>query len=187
MISNTPPLPIVVLISGNGSNLQAIIDAINNASLNAKIQAVISNQPDAYGLQRAQQAGITTEVLQHEDFPDRDSYDLALQTIVDQFQPKLVVLAGFMRILTKAFVSHYEGKLLNIHPSLLPKYRGLNTHQRALEADEKEHGATVHFVTHELDGGPAILQARVRVNPEDSAETLAKRVLEQEHKIYPKI
>ena len=124
-------------------------------------------------------------MLQHEDFPDRDSYDLALQTIVDLFQPKLVVLAGFMRILTKAFVSHYEGRLLNIHPSLLPKYRGLNTHQRALEADEKEHGATVHFVTHELDGGPAILQARVRVNPEDSAETLAKRVLEQEHKIYP--
>lgn len=177
-------LPIVVLISGSGSNLQSIIDA-SQRDLPVDIRAVISNRPDAYGLTRASEAGIATEVLENGHFADRESYDAALRELIDSYQPELVVLAGFMRILSDGFVRHYEGRMLNIHPSLLPKYRGLHTHARALEAGDKVAGCTVHFVTAELDAGPIILQARVPVLDGDTPETLAARVLEQEHKIYP--
>jgi phosphoribosylglycinamide formyltransferase-1 len=179
------PLGIVVLISGNGSNLQAIIDAIREQQLPVEIRAVISNQPDAYGLVRARRAGIPTEVLDHRNFASREDYDRALQALIDKYQPELVVLAGFMRILTADFVQHYQGRMLNIHPSLLPKYQGLNTHQRVLDAGDSLHGVSVHFVTPELDGGPLILQAEVPVHPGDTAEDLAKRVHQQEHIIYP--
>lgn len=174
-------LPIVVLISGSGSNLQSIIDA----QLPVEIRAVISNRADAYGLTRAEQAGIPTEVLDHKAFPDRESYDAALQALIDSYGPQLVVLAGFMRILSDGFVRHYEGRMMNIHPSLLPKYRGLNTHARAIEAGDTEAGCTVHFVTPELDAGPPIIQVRVPILEGDTPETLAARVLEQEHRIYP--
>jgi phosphoribosylglycinamide formyltransferase-1 len=177
-------LPIVVLISGSGSNLQSIIDAARE-DLPVTIRAVISNKADAYGLTRAREAGIATEVLDHKQFEDRESYDAALQQLIDSYQPGLVVLAGFMRILSDGFVRHYEGRMMNIHPSLLPKYRGLNTHARAIAAGDSEAGCTVHFVTPELDAGPPILQARVPVHPDDSPENLAARVLEQEHRIYP--
>ena len=182
--SSPPKLPIVVLISGNGSNLQAIIDA-SRQQLPIDIRAVISNRGDAYGLQRAQRAGIPAVVVNNGDFNSREDYDHVLQQKIDAFQPQLVVLAGFMRILSDNFVNHFQGKLINIHPSLLPKFRGLNTHQRALDAHETEHGATVHFVTPELDGGPAILQAKVPVMPGDDAKLLAQRVLQTEHQIYP--
>ena len=174
-------LPIVVLISGSGSNLQSIIDA----DLPIEIRAVISNRADAYGLTRAKQAGIATAVLDHKAFPDRESYDAALQELIDSFGPKLLVLAGFMRILSDGFVRHYEGRMMNIHPSLLPKYRGLNTHARAIEAGDREAGCSVHLVTPELDAGPIIAQARVPIHEDDTPETLAARVLEQEHRIYP--
>jgi len=179
------PLPVVVLISGSGTNLQALIDGQLAGSLAIDIRAVISNRGDAFGLQRAQRAGLTAQVLNHRDFPTREAYDAELLALIDGFAPGLVVLAGFMRILTPAFVKHFHGRLFNIHPSLLPKFPGLHTHQRAIDAGEREHGATVHFVTEELDGGPAVLQARVPVLPGDDAETLAARVLEQEHRIYP--
>ncbi|WP_455207966.1 phosphoribosylglycinamide formyltransferase [Kaarinaea lacus] len=177
-------MPIVALISGNGSNLQAIIDAIQHG-LPAEIRAVISNRKDAYGLTRAKKAGIPTEVLPVNDHTSREDYDYALQGMIDKYQPQLVVLAGFMRILSDDFVNHYSGKLINVHPSLLPKYRGLNTHQRAIEGNETLHGATVHFVTPELDGGPPIVQVKVPVLANDTAATLANRVLQQEHYIYP--
>ena len=177
-------LPLVVLISGSGSNLQAIIDAVA-ADLPVEIRAVISNRPGVLGLTRAEQAGITTRVLNHQAFPDRETYDRDLMSLIDSYQPGLVVLAGFMRILTPTFVRHYAGRLFNIHPSLLPKFRGLHTHQRALDEGESLHGASVHFVTEELDGGPLIVQAHVRVLPEDSAKQLAARVLSREHQIYP--
>lgn len=177
-------LPIVVLISGSGSNLQSIIDA-SQQDLPVEIRAVISNKADAYGLTRAKLAGIPTAVLDHKGYPDRDSYDAALRDLIDGYAPELVVLAGFMRILSDDFVRHYEGRMMNIHPSLLPKYRGLNTHARAIEAGDREAGCTVHFVTPELDAGPAILQARVPIEEGDTAESLAARVLEQEHRIYP--
>ena len=180
-------LPVVVLISGNGSNLQAIIDAQQSENLPLDIRAVISNRANVHGLQRAQQAGITTHVIAHQDYASREAFDQALQQVIDQYQPGLVILAGFMRILTEAFVRHYEGRLLNIHPSLLPKFQGLHTHQRALDAGESEHGATVHFVTHELDGGPAILQARVTVAAGETTQQLAQRVLLYEHRIYPQV
>jgi phosphoribosylglycinamide formyltransferase-1 len=174
-------LPIVVLISGSGSNLQSIIDA----ELPITIRAVISNRADAYGLTRAEQAGIPTAVLDHKAYPDRESYDAALQELIDSYQPGLLVLAGFMRILSDGFVRHYEGRMMNIHPSLLPKYRGLNTHARAIEAGDAEAGCSVHFVTPELDSGPLIAQARVPIREDDTPESLAARVLEQEHLIYP--
>ena len=172
---------IVVLISGSGSNLQAIIDA----KLPIQIRAVISNKADAFGLQRAQQAGIPTEVIDHREYADRTSFDAALQQRIDRYRPNLVVLAGFMRILTDGFVEHYLGRMINIHPSLLPKYRGTNTHARAIEAGDSEAGCSVHWVTPELDAGPVILQAKVPIHPGDNADTLAARVLEQEHQIYP--
>lgn len=186
--SNKPtPLPLVVLISGSGSNLQALIDHQRGGALPIDIRAVISNVPGVRGLERARAAGISAAELNHRQFGDRAAFDTALLALIDSFAPKLVVLAGFMRILTPVFVRHYLGKLLNIHPSLLPKYPGLHTHERALAAGDNEHGATVHFVTEELDGGPGILQARVPVLADDTAEQLAARVLEQEHVIYPRV
>ncbi len=179
------PLPIVVLISGGGSNLQAIIDAVEQQHLPVEIRAVISNCANAYGLQRARNHGIETQVIDHREFADRESFDLALQQTIDSYAPELVVLAGFMRILTPEFVAHYQGRLFNIHPSLLPEYRGLHTHRRALEANDTRHGASVHFVTSDLDGGPVIIQAEVPVLAGDDPDTLAARVLVQEHKIYP--
>lgn len=175
----------VVLISGSGSNLQALIDACANADYPAEVVAVISNRADVYGLTRAQNHGIPTEVLDHRRFDSREAFDVALQQLIDSYTPDLVVLAGFMRILTSEFVTHYLGRMLNIHPSLLPLYPGLHTHRRALEAGDANHGATVHFVTPELDGGPAVVQATVPVEAGDTEEILAKRVLTKEHVIYP--
>ena len=176
---------IVVLISGSGTNLQAIIDASKADNYPGSIVGVISNKSDAYGLTRAKNANIATVALSHKDFDSRESYDQALISKIDQFSPDVIVLAGFMRILSPAFVQYYQGKLLNIHPSLLPKYQGLNTHQRAIDAGDKEHGVSVHFVTEELDGGPVILQAKVPVFNGDTSDDLAARVHEQEHRIYP--
>ncbi len=183
-MSDSKTCNIVVLISGSGSNLQAIIDALASHS-NARICAVVSNRADAYGLVRAQQAGIAQHVLNHKDFIDRLAFDTALMEVIDQHQPDLVVLAGFMRILTPEFTRHYAQRLLNIHPSLLPKHKGLNTHQRALEAGDSEHGCSVHFVTEELDGGPVVIQAALPIQAHDSAEQLAEKVHALEHKIYP--
>lgn len=179
------PCKFVVLISGYGSNLQAIIDACEHKIINGQVIAVISHRPDIPGLQRAEQAGITTETLDHTKFPDRKIFDQVLKKLINSFSPDAVLLAGFMRILTTEFVQHYAGKMLNIHPSRLPKFRGLHTHQRALEAGEKEHGASVHFVTDELDGGPIILQSLLKIKPEHTSESLAADVLKQEHVIYP--
>lgn len=176
-------LRVVVLLSGSGSNLQAIIDQRDEMSI--EICAVVSNKADAYGLERAERVGITTRILDHKAFADRDSYDRALLQLVDGFNPGLVVMAGFMRILTAAFVNHFHGRMLNIHPSLLPKFRGLHTHQRALDEGETTHGVSIHFVTEELDGGPLIAQAQVLVKPDDDAETLGARVLKREHRLYP--
>ena len=180
------PIRLVVLISGNGSNLQAIIDNIANKNLPAQIVAVISNKADAYGLERANKAGIPQHILSHKDFTDRQQYDLALKNLIDNYQPNLIILAGFMRILSNEFVEHYLHKMMNVHPSLLPKHKGLNTHQRAIDAGDEEHGCSVHFVTPELDDGPVILQAKVKIKNDDTAETLAERVHKQEHIIYPK-
>ena len=176
---------VVVLLSGTGSNLQALIDSTRTGNSPVRIAAVISNRSDAYGLQRARDAGIDTRSLDHKAFDGREAFDSALIELIDAFNPKLVVLAGFMRILSADFVRHYEGRLLNIHPSLLPKYKGMHTHQRALDADDSEHGCSVHFVTEELDGGPLVVQAVVPVESGDSAQTLAQRVHTQEHRIYP--
>lgn len=184
MPSNSPTR-VVVLISGSGSNLQALIDAQQESSFSGEIVAVVSNRPDAFGLERAQQAGIATAVVDHKAHSERAEFDQALLETIDTFQADLIVLAGFMRILTPAFTQHYEGKMLNIHPSLLPKYQGLHTHKRAIEAGDSHHGVTVHFVTAELDGGPAVIQAKLPIMSTDSPESLAKRVQIQEHSIYP--
>jgi phosphoribosylglycinamide formyltransferase-1 len=178
-------LPLVVLISGRGSNLQAILDGARDGALPIDIRAVISNRPGAPGLERARQAGVQALTLDHKGFSERRDFDTALRRTIDALVPGLVILAGFMRVLGEDFVIHYGGRLLNIHPSLLPKYRGLHTHERALIDGEREHGASVHFVTPELDSGPVIIQARVPVLPDDDPDTLAARVLEQEHQIYP--
>jgi phosphoribosylglycinamide formyltransferase-1 len=175
-----------VLVSGRGSNLQAIIDAAAHGELPADIRAVISSEPGAPALARARTAGIATHVISHRDFPAREQFDQALIQRIDAYQPQLVVLAGFMRILGKSFIDHYTGRLINIHPSLLPAFPGLNTHARVLQSGESHHGASVHFVTHEVDGGPIIIQAAVPVLPDDVPETLAERVLMEEHRIYPK-
>jgi phosphoribosylglycinamide formyltransferase-1 len=177
---------LVILISGRGSNLQAILDGARNGELPVDIRAVISNRSGAYGLERARQAGVEALTLDHKTFSNRDEFEAALRETIDGYGADLVILAGFMRVLSADFVEHYQGRILNIHPSLLPKFRGLKTHERALEAGEREHGASVHFVTPELDSGPVIIQARVPVFPGDDPETLAARVLEQEHRIYPK-
>jgi len=176
---------VVVLLSGSGSNLQALIDSCRSEDSPVRIRAVVSNRADAYGLQRAAAAGIDTAVLDHTGFDGREAFDAALMARIDGFAPDLVVLAGFMRILSGGFVRHYQGRLLNIHPSLLPKYKGLHTHRRALEAGDAEHGCSVHFVTEELDGGPLVVQAVVPVKSDDTAESLAQRVHHQEHLIYP--
>jgi phosphoribosylglycinamide formyltransferase-1 len=183
MNSGNPPMPVVALISGRGSNLQAIIAQAD--AIGIRIAAVISNVADAQGLRCAADAGIPVEVVNHQDYPDREHYDQALSARIDYYQPQLVILAGFMRILSAGFVKHYRGRLLNIHPSLLPDYRGLNTHQRVIQAGEREHGCTVHFVTEELDGGPTVVQRRVAINANDDAQSLSARVLQQEHQIYP--
>lgn len=183
----TPASPrIVVLVSGGGTNLQALIDAESRDQLGGTIAAVISNKPGAGGLARAERAGIETLVVNHRDYPERAAFDEALKAAIDGYEPNLVVLAGFMRILTDDFVHHYRGRMLNIHPSLLPAYPGLHTHRRVLESGDSEHGATVHFVTEELDGGPPVIQGKVPVLADDTPETLAERVLSQEHRIYPR-
>jgi len=176
---------LLVLISGGGSNLQSFIDACEEGSLQAEVVAVISNKAGVKGLDRAAAAGIPNIVVDHRAFDSRDSFDQNLGDMIDSFAPDLVVLAGFMRILTPGFVNRFLGRLINIHPSLLPAYPGLHTHQRAIDAGDQQAGATVHFVTPELDGGPSVLQAQVPVLPDDSAETLAQRVLGFEHQIYP--
>ncbi|WP_272521663.1 phosphoribosylglycinamide formyltransferase [Providencia sp. PROV202] len=178
---------IVVLISGSGSNLQSIIDACQRHEIDGQIVAVISNKSDAYGLVRAQEAGIPALCVSSKAFTDRQAYDAALLDAIEQYQPDLVVLAGFMRILTPEFVKHFTGKMLNIHPSLLPKYPGLHTHRRALENGDSEHGTSVHFVTEELDGGPIILQGYVPILPQDTEDDLVERVKLQEHLIYPQV
>ncbi|NUY56572.1 phosphoribosylglycinamide formyltransferase [Salinivibrio sp. MA351] len=175
---------IVVLISGSGSNLQALIDQFHQGH-QARIVAVIANKANVYGLTRAEQADIPAQVVANTAYASREDYDAALVRAIDVHQPDLVVLAGFMRILTPGFVSHYAGRMLNIHPSLLPKYTGLHTHQRAIDAGDKEHGTSVHFVTEELDGGPVILQARVPIFADDEIDSVAARVQQQEHRIYP--
>ncbi|GKW23380.1 phosphoribosylglycinamide formyltransferase [Pectobacterium polonicum] len=178
---------IVVLISGHGSNLQALIDACKNGRLKGKIVAVFSNNAEAYGLERAQNADIPTCALNPEDFADRAAFDAALANEIEQYEPALVVLAGYMRILSPEFVAQFAGKMLNIHPSLLPKYPGLHTHRKALENGDREHGTSVHFVTDELDGGPLILQAKVPVFSDDTEESLSERVKTHEHTIYPMV
>jgi phosphoribosylglycinamide formyltransferase-1 len=176
---------IVILISGRGSNMEAIVRALETECWPARIAAVISNKPDARGLEFAQAHGIPTAVVANKEFASREAFDAALQETIDGFAPDLVVLAGFMRILTAPFVEHYAGRMMNIHPSLLPLFPGLHTHRQALEAGVLEHGATVHFVTDELDHGPSVLQARIEVLPGDTEESLALRLLEKEHQIYP--
>ncbi len=177
-------VPAVVLISGSGSNLQALLDAAAD-DLPLDVRAVISNRPEAYGLQRATRACVPGRVLDHTRFPDRPAFEAALGELIDGFAPTLVLLAGFMRILTAEFVARYAGRMVNIHPALLPAYPGLHTHRRCLEAGDAEHGASIHFVTAEVDGGPVFMQARVPVEAGDDAETLAARVLAQEHRLYP--
>ena len=184
---STPNLNIVVLISGSGSNLQAIINAVTAGQLHANINAVISNRPNVKGLERALSANIPALTLDHKQFDSREAFDQQLIQEIDQHQPDLIILAGFMRILTDDFVKHYNGKMLNIHPSLLPDFRGLNTHQRALDAGVEQHGVTVHYVSNELDGGPLVLQAVIDVNENDTAESLQQRVHQQEHIIYPMV
>ncbi len=176
---------LVVLISGSGSNLQAIIDAVDDRRIPGEIIAVISNRPGVKGLERAKKAGIPAITLDHTGYADRAAFDRALQQQLETLDPDLVILAGFMRILPESLVNRFHGKMLNIHPSLLPKYRGLHTHRRALENGDAQHGVSVHFVTPELDGGPVIIQAHVDVAPDHTEETLAADVLKREHRIYP--
>lgn len=191
-------LRLVVLISGSGSNLQAILDACGQGHgqspaappakvLNARVVGVLSNRQDAYGLTRAASAGVATAVLAHTDYADREAFDAAMAKVIDAWQPDVVVLAGFMRILSAGFVTRYAGRLLNIHPSLLPRHKGLHTHQRALEAGDREHGCSVHYVTPELDGGPVVAQGVLDILAEDTPETLAARVHELEHRAYPAV
>ncbi|PWG61076.1 phosphoribosylglycinamide formyltransferase [Sediminicurvatus halobius] len=178
-------LPVVVLISGNGSNLQALIDAERAGELPVELRAVVSSRGGAYGLERAAAAGIPTAVLRPKDYPDRERYDAALRDCLDRLNPGLVVLAGFMRILGDRFVAAFEGRLVNIHPSLLPAFRGLHTHERALAAGVAEHGCSVHYVIPELDAGPVIAQAAVAVEPDDTPQTLQQKVQAEEHRLYP--
>ncbi|AUU11453.1 phosphoribosylglycinamide formyltransferase [Serratia marcescens] len=176
---------IVVLVSGQGSNLQALIDACQQGRIAAEIVAVFSNKAQAYGLQRAEAAGIATQALDAKAYADRTAFDAALADAIDQHQPDLVVLAGYMRILSPQFVQRYAGRMLNIHPSLLPKYPGLHTHRQAIDNGDSEHGTSVHFVTEQLDGGPVILQAKVPIFADDEEDDVVERVQTQEHTIYP--
>ncbi|MGX9695967.1 phosphoribosylglycinamide formyltransferase [Janthinobacterium lividum] len=177
---------IVILISGRGSNMEAVVRAAQAEQWPARIAAVISNRADAQGLVFAAEHGIATAVVSNKDYASREQFDAALQAVIDGFAPDLVVLAGFMRILTPPFVEHYAGRMLNIHPSLLPLFPGMATHRQALEAGVTEHGATVHFVTAELDHGPAVASAKVLVLPGDTEESLSARVLVEEHLLYPR-
>lgn len=184
---NIDTFPIVVLISGNGSNLQAIIDAIDNKMWAIDIKAVLSNKANAAGLEKAAAANIPTHIISHADFPVRESFDAEMINIISQYKPKLIVLAGFMRILSPHFVQHYAGKMINIHPSLLPKHKGLNTHQRAIDEHDEKHGCTVHFVTEDLDSGAIIAQMECEIDKEDTAESLQHKVHKLEHRLLPEI
>jgi phosphoribosylglycinamide formyltransferase-1 len=184
-VSGGDKIRLVVLISGRGSNLQAILDQASSGELPVEVAAVISNRPGVHGLERARRAGVPALELDHKLFADRPEFEAALIDLIDHYRPDLVILAGFMRVLTPGFTEHYQGRIFNIHPSLLPKFRGLHTHERAIAAGETVHGASIHFVTAELDGGPVIVQARVPVLPDDDPDTLAARVLEREHRLYP--
>jgi len=175
----------VVLISGNGSNLQSIID--NAKSIDLTICCVFSNKMDAFGLKRAAKVGIPCVALDETLFDSKLGFDQEIMKVIDNYQAEVIILAGYMRILSADFVSKYSGKILNIHPSLLPKFPGLNTHQRAIDASEKKHGASVHFVTEEIDGGPVIAQQSVNIDSTDNSQTLAKKVLEKEHVLYPQV
>jgi len=186
-MANVQEKNIVVLISGSGTNLQAIIDACENGQINGNVVAVISNKRDVKGLLRAQNHDIPAITLEHSNYESREAFDEALAECIDEYKPDLVVLAGFMRILSTAFVEHFSGKMLNIHPSLLPKYPGLNTHKRAIENGDALHGVSVHFVTAELDGGPVVLQSQVEVELDDTVESLASKVAQKEWIIYPTV
>ncbi|MGH8501316.1 MAG: phosphoribosylglycinamide formyltransferase [Gammaproteobacteria bacterium] len=179
-------LSIVVLVSGRGSNLQSLIDAQQRGEIRGAIRAVVSNRADAFALIRAREAGIATQVVDHKALPDRSSYDQELMARIEVYQPGLIAMAGFMRILSAEFITRFAGRMLNIHPSLLPEFRGLHTHRRALASRVAYHGCSVHFVTNEVDAGPVVIQARVRVEPGDDPDTLAARVLRREHVIYPR-
>ena len=176
---------LVVLASGNGSNFQAIIDACENGRLNAEIVLLVVNRPGAYALERAKEHGIPSRLIDHKAYPDRESFDAAMSEAIDAVRPDWIIMAGFMRILTDGFVEHFRGRLVNIHPSLLPKYPGMNTHARALEAGDYQHGATVHFVTPTVDAGPPIVQGRLEISADDDVETLKQRIHGIEHRIYP--
>lgn len=178
--------PIVVLISGNGSNLQAMIDAISQG-LDIDIRAVISNHAGAFGLERAKRANIPTHVIDHQQFAHRAEFETALCTQIDAYQPQLLALAGFMRRLSAKFVQHYAGRIINIHPSLLPKYPGLDTHRRVLQAQETVHGVTIHYVTAEVDAGPIICQQRLTIYPDDTEISLQQRIHQLEHQLYPQV
>ena len=187
MAGPSAPLPVVVLVSGYGSNLQAILDRAATGAIPVAVRAVVSDRPQAQALERARAAGIAVETVTAAEHPDRQEYDASLMRAVDRHAPALVALAGFMRILSPAFVRRYEGRLLNVHPSLLPKYRGLHTHRRALEAGDRVHGCSVHFVSEELDGGAVVAQAEVPVRPGDDEMSLRSRVQQQEHRLYPDV
>lgn len=175
----------VILISGSGSNLQAFIDQVDSGDLELDIRLVVSNKAEAYGLERATNANIDTACINHRDYDSRLAFDQALMQCIDQVQPDIIILAGFMRILTPEFVNHYQGRLVNIHPSLLPKYPGVDTHQRAIDAGDQWHGASIHFVVPEVDAGPVILQGRLAINENDTADSLQQRIHKIEHKLYP--
>ena len=179
-------LPILVLISGNGSNLKAIIKAIRTG-LAAEIRAVISNQKDAHGIELAKQVGIPTNIISHGDYPSRTEFETDLQKMIDHYHPRLIVLSGFMRKLGEDFVAYYQGRMINIHPSLLPKYTGLNTHERVLATGDLEHGVSIHYVTKDLDGGPIICQAGLFITKRDTPKTLSQRIHTIEHILYPKV
>lgn len=187
MTGRKAPLPLVVLVSGHGSNLQAILDRATAGVLPVEVRAVLSDRPDSGALRRARAAGVPTESVTPAEYPDKVAYDDALICAVDRYAPELVVLAGFMRILGPGFVRRHLGRMLNVHPSLLPKHRGLHTHRRALEAGDPVHGCSVHFVTQELDGGPVIAQAEVPVLPGDDEAMLRSRVQGREHRLYPEV
>ncbi len=185
MTAPEPATRIVVLVSGEGTNLQALIDAQETGRLSGKLVATISNRPGVPALDRARKHGMAAKWVEHTNFVERADFDRELMYFIDEYKADLVVLAGFMRILGNEFIDHYEGRMLNIHPSLLPKYPGLHTHRRALKAGDSGHGATVHFVTRELDGGPGVLQGRLAINPDDTEASLSARVQAMEHKMYP--
>ena len=177
----------VVLVSGSGTNLQALLDQAGEGALGASVAGVVSNRPGAYALERARGAGVATEVVDHTAFPDRSTFDAALEEAVARFAPDLVVMAGFMRVLTPGFVARFAGRLINVHPSLLPAFRGLDTHRKALEAGCQIHGTTIHFVTEDLDAGPIIAQAALRVHSTDDADSLRQRVQALEHRLLPQV